>query len=458
MPDEFFDRERELAALDAAWRSPGSSLVLLWGRRRTGKTSLLGRFVGSKRAIFYGATEQAPAAELEAFSKAARDALRPSGTDFLAHGHFTDWATAFDYLVQRAQREKLAVVIDEFPYLVDADPSLPSILQRFWDHLGRRSKLKLILCGSAQAVMEELQADRAPLFGRVDVRLQLRPFSHSEAALFTPRLPPEQKAIAYGVLGGMPTYLSRWRDDLGHRANLRHLFGNSASPLLEEGEYVLSNELHEGAGYFRILRAIASGNRTYSGIRRFADIDVQRQLERLIQVGLVERVVPITENPSRTKRAVYRIADNFLSFWFRFVYRHRADVARGLGKEVVDRTILPGLDDYMGEPWEEMCREHIRHMAAKGTLPVVVSSVGRWWSTDNTVEIDIVGLDGGKVVLAGSVKWAKAVESRELERLRRATESLPNRASRMQLVLCARQRLPKVDALCLSARDVFAGE
>ncbi len=231
-----------------------------------------------------------------------------------------------------------------------------------------------------------------------------------------------------------------------------------ASPLLEEGEYVLSSELHEGAGYFRILRAIASGNRTYTGIRRFADIDVQRQLDRLVQVGLVERVVPITENPHRTKRAVYRIADNFLTFWFQFVYRHRADVARGLGKEVVDRTILPRLSDYMGEPWEEMCREHIRHKAAQGGLPVVVSSVGRWWNTDNSVEVDIVGMDGDKVVLAGSVKWAKSINSGELDKLRRATESLPKRADRVELVLFARERVPKADALCFTARDVFGGE
>jgi hypothetical protein len=459
MDDVFHDRERELASLEATWRAPGASLVLVWGRRRTGKTRLLGEFVASKRAIFYAATEQSSAAELEAFSNATREVLRPSGGDLLAHGAFPTWAIAFEYLAERARREKLIVVIDEFPYLVAGDPSLPSVLQRFWDHLGRQSKLKLVLSGSIQTIMEELQAERAPLFGRIDVRLHLRPFSAHEAALFVPRLSPAEQAIAYGVLGGMPMYLSRWRDDRGHRANLRRLFGEPSSPLLEEGEFVLNRELHEGSGYFRILRAIASGNRTYGKIRSFADIDVQRQLDRLLHVGLVERVVPITENPSRTKRAVYRIADNFLAFWFRFVYRHRADVARGLGKEVVDRTIVPGLSDYMGDPWEEMCRDLIRRKAMQDELPVPVSSVGRWWNTSNSVEIDIVGLDGDRVVLAGTVKWANTMPNGELDRLRRATEALPKSAERVQLVFFAREdcRVRDPDAIGFTAEAVVTG-
>jgi AAA+ ATPase superfamily predicted ATPase len=454
-PSAFFDRRSELDALERAWRASGASLVLVWGRRRSGKTRLLGRFVEGKRAVFYGAAEQASAAELSAFSAAARAALHPTGRDLLAHGEFPDWETAFTYLAQQATRRRLVVVIDELPYLVAAEPALPSLLQRFWDHRGRASKLTLVLCGSAQAIMEDLQARNAPLFGRVDVRMQLRPFTPTDAALFMPRLSATEKAIAYGVLGGMPVYLARWRDDRGHRANLRRLFGDPTSPLFEEGEFVLANELHEGAGYFRILRAIASGHRTYGAIRQFADIEVQRQLETLIHLGLVARVTPVTEDPARTKRVVYRIADNFLAFWFRFVYRHRADIARGLGKEIVDRAIVPHLPDYMGEPWEEMCRDYLRDRAARGALPVEVSSIGPWWNADHSVEIDAVGLRGRRVVLAGSVKWARTAPRGELARLRRAVEALPHRAPDVQLVLFARERIPDTNALAFTARDLF---
>lgn len=458
MAADFLDRETELLALDRDWESPGASLVLLWGRRRTGKTRLLGQFVDKKRAVFYGATEQASATELRAFSEAARGTLRPRGGDLLAHGDFPDWVSAFDYLGERARSQRLAVVLDEFPYLVEAEPGLPSIIQRFWDHQGRTSKLFLVLCGSAQSVMESLQDRGAPLFGRASMRLQLRPFGYADEALFTPRLAASERAIAYAVLGGMPAYLSRWSDDIGHRANLRRLFADSASPLVEEGEFVLSGELPEGSGYFRILHAIASGNRTYGAIGDFADIDVQRQMGRLMSLGLVERVVPATENPSRTKRATYRINDNFLSFWFRFIYRHRADIARGLGQEVVDRVIIPGLSDYMGEPWEEMCREFLRRRVAQRQLPIELSSIGRWWSRDNSVEIDIVGIGNGKVVLAGSVKWAGSVGRRELARLRRASQSLPDRSKDLRLVLFARNLIQNIrpnEALAFTAEDLY---
>lgn len=458
MPSDFLNRNTELRSLNRAWEAPGAALILVWGRRRTGKTRLLGEWLGGKRAVFYGATEQASPAELRGLSDATRRSLQPAGSDLLAITDFPDWDRALSYLADRASRERLVVVLDEFPFLADSEPPLPSILQRFWDHDGSRSKLKLVLCGSAQAVMEDLQGEEAPLFGRVDLRLQLKPFDYHEAALFTPRLNATEKAIAYGVLGGMPVYLDRWDDGVGHRANLRRLFGDPASPLVEEGEFVLSSELPEGSGYFRILHAIAASHRRYGKIKQFADIDIERQLDRLTTLGLVERVVPITEDPSKTKRAVYRIADNFLNFWFRFVYRNRADIARGMGRQVVDEDIVPYLSEFMGEPWEEMCRDFLRSEASADRLPVDLSSIGRWWNTDNSIEIDAVGLRGRKAVLAGSAKWSRTVSRAEMLKLARLTEALPSRATQVHLALFARERFDGVrreDALTFTAEDLY---
>ncbi|HXV59264.1 MAG TPA: ATP-binding protein, partial [Vicinamibacteria bacterium] len=270
----FFNREAEIRTLERAWATPGPNLVMVWGRRRTGKTRLLGRFVEDKRAVFYGATEQAARAELRGFSAAVRQSFKPSGDDLLAHSDFPDWEVALRYLARRAARQRLVVVLDEFPYLVETEPALPSVIQRFWDREARASKLHLVLCGSAQALMEDLQAARAPLFGRIDARLNLRPFELEEAALFVPRLSPAERVICHAVVGGMPTYLTRWDDKVGHRGNIRRLYGDPASPLVAEGEFVLKSELRAAAGYFRILRAIASGRTTYGAIRHFADIEV----------------------------------------------------------------------------------------------------------------------------------------------------------------------------------------
>jgi AAA+ ATPase superfamily predicted ATPase len=305
--------------------------------------------------------------------------------------------------------------------------------------------------------MENLQRQKAPLFGRVDLRLHLRPFGYREAALFAPRLRPDQQALVYGILGGMPVYLQRWDDGGPLEANLQRLFADPVSPLVEEGEFILSSELLEASGYFRILQAIAAGERTYGAIKDFAGIEIQRQLERLIAVGMVERMTPATEDGSRSKRAVYRIADNFLSFWFRFIYRHRSDIARGHGQEVLDRHVLPGLPNYMGQPWEEMCRDFVRRQAIRGRLPVEVSSVGRWWTRDNSVEIDVVGLSGRQVVLAGSVKWSRSAGTQELRALRRAAETLPDRADHVHLAIFAREEVRGLDedVLGYTAADLY---
>lgn len=293
------------------------------------------------------------------------------------------------------------MVLDDFPYLVASEPALPSIIQRWWDHAGRTSRLLLVLCGSAQAVMEDLQGWRAPLFGRVDLRLQLRPFDYAEAALLSPRLPAAERALVYGIFGGMPPYLRRWDAGVDHRTNLARLFGDPTSPLGEEGEFVLSSELAEASGYFRILQGIASGHRTYGRIKDFAGIEIQHQLERLVSLGLVERTVPVTEEPDRSRRVLYRIADNFMSFWFRFIFPRR---------------------------W--MCR-----------------GWGRWWSRDTSVAIDVVGMRGKEVVLAGSVKWARSCGAQELRALARAAQSLPGRADEMQLALFARDQVDDLGAV-----------
>jgi len=459
MSEPFLDRTLESQTLEEVWREPGAHLVLVWGRRRAGKTRLLGELAAGKRAVFYGATQQANAAELAGLSDCARRALQPTGPDLLALGDFSSWDAALSYLGAQAERERLLVVLDEFPYLVASEPALPSLIQRFWDHRAQGTQLTLVLCGSAQAAMLDLQAANAPLYGRIDLRLQVRPFGYRDAALFTPGLAPADLACVYGTMGGMPVYLSRWHAGQSRGANLRRLFGDASSPLVEEGEFVLTSELPDAAGYFRILHGIASGHRTFNALRQFAAIDIKRQLDRLLELGLVLREVPATEDPMRSKRVVYRIGDNFLDFWFRFVFRRRADIARGLGRELVERTILPKLDDHMGPVWEEMCREAVRRRAAQGALPVQVSSVGRWWNRDNSVEIDIVGLDDRRVVFAGSAKWSRSVGRGELRRLQAAVQALPNCAAEVQLALFAREQVLDVDpgeALTLTAADLYA--
>src|SRR5438094_7370855 len=189
------------------------------------------------------------------------------------------------------------------------------------------------------------------------------------------------------------------------RDNLVRLFGRPTSPLVDAAELVLSGELPETEGHFRILQAVALGRTRPGEIEDYARVAVERPLRRLVTLGILERRVPALEDPARSKRAIYRVRDPYFAFWFRFVAANRANVARGLGEQIVDRTILPGLDDYMGGVFEEIAREHARGLAARGELPA--DQVAAWWSPDGAHEIDLVGLTRGKQVgFVGTVKWS----------------------------------------------------
>jgi AAA+ ATPase superfamily predicted ATPase len=424
MPRLFLNRTAELRALERMWRAPDGQLALVWGRRRTGKSYLLAHFAETRRTVFSTATEQSAEVELEAFSDRVRDALEPGPRDVLAGGPFRNWDEALNYLAAAAETEPLLVVLDEFSYLVASNPSLPSIVQRFWDRAGRTSRLRLVLCGSATNVMEGLGAAKAPLFGRFTLRLQIHPFTFSDAARFHPGLAPADQAVVYGVLGGMPLYLRLWDPDESIADNLANLIGEPHAPLVNEGELLLRTELPEAAGYFRLMAAIAEGHAKFSGIRDVAKMDPTRGLERLAAVRLVERRAPVTEALDQTRRRTHRIGDNFLTFWFRFVYPNRGEIERGLGAQVVRSSVLPKLDEHMGPVFKELARDHVRNLTVAGELDGV-TRVGSWWSADGRTEIDVVALSDQRVALAGEATWDERLDRSALVRLRQGLRILP---------------------------------
>ncbi len=250
-------------------------------------------------------------------------------------------------------------------------------------------------------MLERLGAERAPLFGRFDLTLQVHPFGYRDAAAFNPSLDADRQALVHGILGGMPLYLRLWSESLSVEGNLVRLFATPGSPLVDEGELLLRTEFPDAAGYFRLMAAVAAGRTTHSEIRDVAGMDPTRGA-RAADRGpfLLERRSPVTENPARTRRRVYRIAANFLAFWFRFVYPHRGEIERGLGEEVVRSIIRPGLDDHMGPAFEELARDYVRVKSAEGSLPAS-TRVGAWWTADGQAEVDVVALRGKEVVLAG---------------------------------------------------------
>jgi AAA+ ATPase superfamily predicted ATPase len=455
----FVNRQSEVERLTAWWASPGAGMGVVWGRRRVGKTALLQHFAADLPTIFHTGAGRPAAAELAALSRAAAPVLGDGWRDLQARP-FTDWEDALESIANAARKKRILLVLDEVPALEESSPDLPSLVRAIWDRVQMDTKLKLLLCGSAVRVMEAMQEERSPLYGRLDLSLLLHPFAPHEAALMLPSLRPAQRALVWGVVGGMPLYLRWWDQSIGVRANLRRLACTPGGQLLTEGQLVLATEAEAGELARQVLYAIASGRTKFNEIEQAVRADPTRTLERLVALRLVERVSPVTENPRRTRRRIYRIADNFLAFWLGSLDRYRPEIERGLGDSILP-VLEQSLNDHMGGPWEEAFRTHLRRMAVAGELGEEVVAIGPFWTAaaDDPGEIDAVALAGRsrKAVLLGEAKWQKRVNgSRIRADLERKAESVPKLAADPHYAVCGREIVSGDDDLLrITADDIF---
>jgi uncharacterized protein len=455
----FVGREQELKQLGSWWSTPGAGIAIVWGRRRVGKTALIQRFAVDRPTVFHTGGGRPAAAELAALSRATAPLLA-AGVRDLETRPFADWDDAFETLAQAARNRRMLLVLDELPALAETSPELPSLIRAAWDRVRSQTKLKLLLCGSTVRVMEAMQEERAPLYGRLDLALLLHPFRPHEAALMLPALSPARRALVWGLVGGMPLYLRWWDQGASVRANLARLACTPGGHLLTEGQLVLATEGEGGELARQTLYAIAAGRTKFNEIEQAVRADPARTLDRLVALRLVDRVVPVTEDPRRTRRRIYRIADNFLAFWLGLLDRYRPEIERGLGESILP-VLLDSLDDQLGGPWEEAFRDHLRRLAASGELGPGIVAVGPFWTAAaDPAEIDAVALAGRgrKAVLIGEAKWAKRVDAGRLQaELERKAEALPHLAAEPRYAVCARERVDNAGrALAITAEDVFA--
>ncbi len=453
----FANRTRELAELRRWWASDDRSPGIVWGRRRVGKTVLISEFARDLPGVIYTATGQSERGELITFSREVnRQGL--AGIRDLIGRPFADWDDALEHLSTAAADRQILLVLDEFPEILRSTPRLDNLLRAFLERTRNSSRMRVLLCGSAVRAMQELQAERSALFGRFTLRLHVQPFEPWEAAQILSGISAREQALIYGLLGGMPLYLNWWDTSASITDNLRRLVTAPSAPLLTEGELVMATELEAQESPAAVLHAIASGRTRYSEIQDITRFNPTRTLDRLVSLGIVERMVPVTEKESSTRRRIYRIVDNFLAFYLRVVESYKTEIERGLGESILP-VLIDTVDDFMGDRWEDMVFRHVRRMAAAGTIGPEIVRVGRWWNRTSSVEIDLVALSGraDTVILCGEVKWRSDIsDPRLLRTLRDKASALVDDVDSITYLLAARDRISLTDnILAVTADDVF---
>jgi uncharacterized protein len=456
----FVGREAELDALRDWWQSAPDRPALVWGRRRVGKTALIERFASTlPRVVFHtGVGDPAPV-ELASLSIAVNSAGL-GGLRDLESNPYRDWRDALDHLAEQAADEPILLVLDEFPELLHESPSLPGVLRAFLDRTRDRTLLRILICGSAVRTMWSVQESRAPLYGRFNLTLPVFPFRPYEAATMLPHLAPEERALVYGLVGGMPLYLAWWRQDATIEENLFRLIGAPGAPLLTEGRLIMESETGSATGG-AILYAIASGATRYNEIQDLVGTDPARPLERLIEARLIERVAPVDEDQAKSRRKIYRIADNFLAFYLGPVRKHRTEIERGYGRRVMP-SLRNELDNHLGAPYEEAFREYLWHEAGTGILGDHIVAIGSWWRSGGQDQIDAVALAQPELtripVAVGESKWSRSVSGPRVKaKLTAKAAALTGAVDELRYIICARSEVTQPDpgTLAVTAADIF---
>jgi len=402
----FIGRERELNALEKLYASDKFEFAVIYGRRRVGKTALINRFIDDKKAIYLVGVESNERQNLENFSKSIIE--YSSGIE--ADTSFISFQAALEYVFKIAEKERMILVIDEYPYVARSSKSLASTLQLLIDKHKDSSKLMLILCGSSMSYMEDqVLAYKAPLYGRRTAQMKLQPFDFEETCCYLKKLSHEDKALIYGVVGGTPQYLLQMKDSLTVEDNIKNTFLNPISFLYEEPINLLKQEVREPAIYTAIVTAIASGASRMSEISGKVGEDTNVcsiYLKNLISLGIVRKETPYGEKESR--KSIYSIEDNMFRFWYRFVFSNSSVIARG-AVDLVYKRIEPQLSEYMGKIFEDICMQYLWKQLFCGKCPVEFTSLGRWWGNDpiekSQTEIDIMGEQDRDTAIFGECKW-----------------------------------------------------
>ena len=407
----FVDREQEMATLQSEYERDGSALVVLYGRRRVGKTTLISEFIKNKKALFFLASEESESQNRLAFQEKAADFLN---SDLLKNVEVKSWDVLFRAIMDSHFDSKPVIVLDEFQYLGKSNPAFPSVFQRIWEEILKDRQVMVILCGSLISMMQsQTLAYDSPLYGRRTAQIRLKQIPFAYYHQFFPDKSRKELIEMYAVTGGVPKYIELFSQSKDIYSAIEKCVLNRSGYLYDEPHFLLQQEVSEVGSYFSIIKAIAAGNTKLSAIAGVLEVkstSLTKYLKTLIDLDILEREVPVTEDsPEKSKKGLYKIKDNYLRFWFAFVYPNMSFIESGHGRIVMDKIRKSLVRNHIAFVYEDICRERMWEINAEGVWPFYFSKLGRYWDSKEEIDIAAIDPDGKNLILGECKYWQEPV-------------------------------------------------
>lgn len=405
---KFIGRQTELGTLETEY-ARDSSFVVIYGRRRVGKTTLIKEFIKRKTAFYFLATEEVESQSMKRFAGVL---TRTTGNIMLKNVAFSDWMDLFHVIADYKPSEKKVVVIDEFPYLVKTNSAFPSILQGAWDEILKDSNVMLILCGSLIGMMQKYAlAYDSPLYGRRTSQIRLMPLAFP-VVYATQQLSFEKAVEQYAVTGGVPKYLEFFQNDDDLQQQIESVVLSKNGFLYEEPNFLLKDEVQSAVNYFSIIKAIADGNHKLgkiAGVLGLGTSGLTPYLSTLSDLGFTIKETPITEkNPEKSRKGLYFITDNFVRFWFRYVYPYKGELELDNTQIVLEEISKDFIEKFVAFAYEDICKSIFADLCKKQAVAFMPSRIGSYWlnDTENDTQIDVMAVDHQhKRLFAGECKY-----------------------------------------------------
>ena len=411
---EFKGREAELRILSNKFDGDDFQMIILYGRRRIGKTELMNEFIRRQncKSVSFTASEQSEKELLSIMTETVLNVLAP---DMIGLIDFVSFEKLFEFIGNKAKDERIVFFIDEYPYLAKQCPQIQSVLQKVIDNHWKKSKMFLCLCGSLIAFMkDEILAEAAPLHGRATLELRLQPFNYKDTAEFVQKYSFEEKAIVYGLTNGVAKYIEQFNDSKSLEQNIiDEYFAFGGYFTEEQVKTIVTSEKQNPALYNSIVSAIATGHTRNSEIASYVGMDdISYPLKMLQKSEIIEKRM--------AGKPYYVLNDSMLIFWFKYVNRALSLINVGRGEKYYHNAVSGKLHDFMGNVFEKMCKEFLMMKVGDDRYPII-TEIDNFQKTiiddegkQKQIEVDIIGKDGKDILIIGECKFKNEKVDKEV--------------------------------------------